>query len=311
MSSKKRAVIITGPTASGKTSLSLLLAEKIGAEIIAADSMQVYRQFDIISAKPSELEMQKTHHHLINCIDVWDDFDVASFSRKVKDVLPSIYQQDKHPLIVGGTGMYVMSLTDGIFEGVAVKEEIVRNLAEDLKNKGNLFLYDKLQHVDPVAAKKIHPNDIKRIMRALSVSLSCGEPFSKVRENKTPVLDDFLIYGISLKRDVLYSRIEARVDEMFKQGAVAEVESILKSGKKISQSAAQALGFKEIAGYINGDYDKERAVYLLKKNTRNFAKRQLTWFRRNDKIKWLDLGKNNSEIDQASMEIIKDIEKIG
>lgn len=311
MSSKKIAIIITGPTCSGKTSLSLHLADKIGAEIIAADSMQIYKQFNIITAKPSQSQMQKIPHHLIDCLDVWEDFDVASFSKKVKAVLPKISKKNAHPLVVGGTGMYVMALTDGIFEGVDVSADVMKQLTVELDKKGNAFLYSKLQQLDADSAKKIHVNDTKRIIRALSVTLSCGKPFSVVRENKVPVIDEFLIYGISLPREVLYTRIEDRVDQMFEQGAVLEVENILKSGKKISQSASQALGFKEIVGYLNGEYDKTRAIYLLKKNTRNFAKRQLTWFRRNEKIKWLDLGVDNNAIDEASLAIIKDIKNCG
>lgn len=303
----KKSIVIASPTCAGKTSLSLILAKKIEAEIISADSMQVYRQFNIITAKPTSDEMADTKHHLIDTVDVWNEFDVASYASEAKNILPSIYEKDKHPLVVGGTGMYIMSLTDGIFEGVPVKEDVKKQLKNDLETKGNAFLYEQLKKYDKKASEKIHLNDTKRILRALEVTLSCGQPFSKVRQNKTPVIENCLIYGIGLKRDVLYNRINDRVDRMFDEGAVAEVENILKDEKGISRSAAQALGFKEIAGYIKGEYDKERAVYLLKKNTRNFAKRQLTWFRRNDRIKWLDLGENNKEQERACEEIIKDL----
>lgn len=302
-----KSILIVGPTCSGKTALSLNLAKQINAEIISADSMQVYKQFNIVTAKPSLADMQNVPHHLVDSIDVWDDFDVASFAQQVKQILPTIYSQNKYPIVVGGTGMYVMSLTEGIFEGVPVCDSVRVQLARELEEKGNAFLYSKLQKYDKLASEKIHLNDTKRIMRALEVTLSCGKPFSEVRQNKTPVLDDFLIYGISLPRSVLYQRIEDRVDKMMEEGAVFEIEKILKNDKKISRTAAQALGFKEIAGYINGEYDKERAVYLLKKNTRNFAKRQLTWFRRDKKIQWLDIN----DINKACLKIKKDLDISG
>lgn len=302
-SQRKQSILIVGPTCSGKTSLSLNLAKQIDAEIISADSMQVYKQFNIVTAKPSLADMQQIPHHLVDNVDVWEDFDVASFSEQVKQILTNIYSKDKYPIVAGGTGMYVMSLTEGIFEGVPVLDSVKEQLEKEFKEKGNAFLYSKLQKYDKVSSEKIHLNDTRRIMRALEVTLSCGKPFSEVRQNKTPVLENYLIYGISLPRKVLYQRIENRVDKMMEEGAVSEIEAILKSDRKISRTAAQALGFKEIAGYVNGDYDKERAVYLLKKNTRNFAKRQLTWFRRDKKIQWLDIN----DINNACQKIKKDL----
>lgn len=311
MSSKKVSIIIAGPTGSGKTSLSLKLAEKIDAEIISADSMQVYKEFNIITAKPSFSEMDKIPHHLIGSMDLSCDFDVAIYAKNVKEIVSDLYAKNKYPLIVGGTGMYIMSLTDGIFEGGDIKEDIQKEMDAVLASQGSCVLHEKLKKYDAKAALKIHPNDAKRITRALGVTLSAGVPFSTLQENKTPVIDQFLFYGIEHKREVLYDRINKRVDKMFEAGAVFEVENILKNDKKISKSAAQALGFKEIAGYIKGEYDKERAVYLLKKNTRNFAKRQLTWFRRDKRIKWLNLGKDNTNADKICIDIIKDLEQIG
>ena len=302
---KQKILVLIGPTAVGKTELSLLLAEEFKAEIISADSMQVYRGMDIGTAKPTPAERRRVPHHLLDVVDPDESFNVADYVDLAEQVLSELKAQGTTPLLTGGTGLYVDALLQGFLFPDAPADPKIRQELEEQAERDPQSLHRELQRVDPVSAQRMHPNDLRRIIRALEVYRRTGEPISllqqKREQQKRPY--DPLYVGLTRERQELYERINRRVDLMLEQGLVEEVAGLLE--KYPSQpTALQALGYKEIAMYLRGEMSLEEAVELLKRDTRRYAKRQLSWFRRNKRIHWLN---RTGLSDAAVLETIRDL----
>lgn len=288
---KKKLIFIVGPTASGKTDIALALAKKLKTEIISCDAMQVYKEASILTAKPSPQDLKKIKHHLVNALSVKDNFDVFTFRQKALRAIASIEKKNKIPLIVGGSGLYMSVLLDGIFE----EKNMGRNLRarkkieHEIARKGRESVYAYLKEVDPASAAKIHINDTRRIVRALEVFEVYGKPISEFHPKREGLFEKYDVRGfvISLDRGELYNRINTRVDKMFKHGAVAEAKRLLR--KKISQTAGGIIGLKEIKAVLDKKMIMDEAKELMKKNTRHYAKRQLTWFRKDKRLKWIEV----------------------
>ncbi|NLP47033.1 MAG: tRNA (adenosine(37)-N6)-dimethylallyltransferase MiaA [Epulopiscium sp.] len=286
----KPLVVIGGPTASGKTKVGIELAQLINGEIISADSMQVYRYMDIGTAKPTLKEMNGIPHHLIDEIDPDEEWNVTLFQKKAKQHIEQIYHKNKIPILLGGTGFYIQSVIYDIdFTEMEVDFEY-RNQLQHLQNQyGNDYLHKKLEKVDPISAQKIHPNNIKRIIRALEYYTQTGIPISQhneqQRQKNTPYQLSF--FALTMDRHRLYQRINQRVEKMINDGLIEEVQNLLTSGYSPELVSMQGLGYKELIPYINGQQTLEEAIYTLKRDTRHFAKRQLTWFRREKNLQWI------------------------
>lgn len=310
---KKPLIIIAGPTASGKTKLSVALAQKINGEIISADSMQVYKGMDIGTAKVKEEEMGGIKHHLISILDPGDGFNIHSFQKLAKNAIQEIESRGKIPILVGGTGFYIQSVLYNIsFDESESNLEIRKNLEKCLEEKGNLFLHSLLKDIDTPSYENIHPNNVKRVIRALEYYQVMGRPISEhneeERNKQSPY--DFLFYVLTMNRDLLYERINQRVEEMFEQGLLDEVKELVKKGYTKELVSMQGLGYKEIIDYFEGKYSLEEAKYILKRDTRHFAKRQLTWFRREKDAIWLPIDQFHFNNENILSKMIKDIEEI-
>ena len=276
-------VILTGPTAVGKTDLSVGLAKRIGGEIISADSMQVYRHMDIGSAKITPMQMGGVAHHLIDILEPTEEFNVVLFQQSAKRAMDGIYERGHIPIITGGTGFYIQALLYDIdFTDNDEDTELRSNLEEIAKMQGSEALYDRLRQIDPESCEIIHANNIKRVIRAIEFYEKTGIKISEhnkiQRQNDSPY--NFAYFVLNDDRNKLYGRIEDRVDEMLKLGLVDEVRSLRDMGCTADMVSMQGLGYKEILAYLDGHTTLEEAVYLIKRDTRHFAKRQLTWFRR-------------------------------
>ena len=287
---KKKIIFIVGPTAVGKTAVAVNLAKIIDAEIISCDSMQVYKGMDIITSKPNALLIKRIPHHLINMVCPSKDFDVARYRKASVSCIDTILKKAKVPLFVGGTGLYVSVLIDGIFTGSPEDALVRQRLYKEKEAYGSAKLYRRLQRVDPIAANKIHPNDIRRIVRALEVFEVSGRPISQLQAKRRGLSEkyDIRIFCLTMQREALYERINQRVEKMFTQGLVAEVKRLCTL--KLSKTAQYAIGIREIMEYSDGRLSLEEAKELIKRNTRRYAKRQLTWFRKDKRIQWLEVG---------------------
>lgn len=291
---KEKVVVICGPTASGKTALSIELAKRINGEIVSADSMQIYKDMDIGTAKPTIDEMKGIKHYLLDFVSPEERYSVAQYKQDAKISIKEIIAKGKTPIIVGGTGLYVDSLIYEIeYTDIKVDENYRKELEKIIEEKGLEELYKKAMEIDEVAMKKISPNDKKRIMRVLEIYKATGKTKTQQEKEsrKKPVEYDYRIFAINWDREILYERINERVDKMIEQGLIDEVKNILKKYDKFP-TAMQGLGYKEVVDYINGIYTKEEMIEKIKMETRRYAKRQLTWFRKNKKTIWLD-GKND------------------
>ena len=276
-------IILTGPTAVGKTDLSITLAKKIGGEVISADSMQVYRHMDIGSAKIRHEQMDGVPHHLIDILEPSEEFNVVYFQKLAKQVMDGIYKRDHIPIVTGGTGFYIQALLYDIdFTDNDEDAALRKNLEEMAQTQGNEVLYNRLRQIDPESCEIIHANNTKRVIRAIEFYEKTGMKISEhnkmQRQNSSPY--NFAYFVLNDDRDKLYRRIEARVDEMMEQGLVEEVRRLAAMGCTGRMVSMQGLGYKELLDYLDGYTTLEEAVYLIKRDTRHFAKRQLTWFRR-------------------------------
>ena len=284
VNSKKKIVIICGPTGIGKTSIAIELAKKNNAEIISADSMQIYKHMNIGTAKPTKSERQIVKHHLVDFILPTEDFDAFKFAKIAKKKVCELYVDKKKSFIVGGTGLYIKSLLYGLPKIGNVSKKSI----EMLEKKSLKSLYNELKSIDAKAIKKIHPNDKYRIIRALSVYKNNSKTLSSFQETnkfKAPLFDALKI-GIKIERDILYKRINQRVDMMIEEGLVDEVKKLFSYGFKSSLKPMQSLGYRHIAKYLLGDFPLKEAINEIKKDTRRYAKRQLTWFRKDKEINW-------------------------
>lgn len=307
----KNLVVITGPTAVGKTDISIKLAKEINGEIISADSIQVYKGLDIGSAKITQDEMDGVKHYLIDVLEPTDDFDIYTFKQMAEEAIEEIYAKGKVPIIVGGTGFYIQSvLYDIDFEETEVDMEYRKELEELAKISGNEYVHEMLEEVDPEYAAGIHPNNLKRVIRALEFYHENNIPLSKhnaeQKENESPY--NFAYYVLNDDRDVLYDRINKRVDLMFDKGLVDEVKGL---GLNNSNQSMQGIGYKEVLDYLNGNLSLEETKELIKKNTRHFAKRQLTWFRREKVVQMIDYRDFDKDVDKVLTFMLKDLEDKG
>jgi tRNA dimethylallyltransferase len=282
-------IVIFGPTAAGKTQLAIELAQKINGEIISADSMQVYRGMDIGTAKPTLAERQGIPHHLIDIRDPDEEWTVSDFVRESKKEEVKSKKNGKIPIIVGGTGLYLWSLLEGFAFPIAPADPEVR---ARLEKELTPTLYSLLSKTDPAAASKIHANDKKRIIRALEVFEVTGKPISELQKNRQPKTEsskrEYALIGLDLPREALYARINARVDAMLAKGLIEEVKGLLAKGYTKDLRSMQALGYKEVIEYLEGNWAQEQMTEELKARTRNFARRQLTWFRRFKDVHWFE-----------------------
>lgn len=284
-------LVIVGPTAVGKTALSLQLAEEFSGEIISGDSMQVYREMDIGTAKATKEERRKIPHHLIDIIDPDASFSVQEFQQLAREKIDDIYRRNHLPMLVGGTGLYVEAITHGYdMPRVPEQREIRRQYQQLAEEEGTLALHQRLREVDPITADKLHPNDQRRIIRALEVYHATGKPFSEQKGKQTSPYH-LLWIGLTMPREHLYERINLRVDQMIKDGLVEEVRHLKEKGFHRGLTSMQAIGYKEIMSYLEGEMTLDEAIDLIKRGTRKFAKRQLSWFRRLPEIHWFDVTK--------------------
>ena len=291
MSQKNKLIVLTGPTAVGKTALSIQLAKRIGGEIVSADSMQVYKYMDIGSAKITKEEMEEVPHHLIDVLDPDEEFHVFRFQEMAKEAIKGIYERGHLPILVGGTGFYIQALVYDIAFGEEEDHSAIRERLENTaREKGSAYLYEYLEKVDPDSAKIIHPNNQKRMIRALEFYELNGTPISehnkRERQKESPY--DFCYFVLNDDRELIYQKIDQRVDEMLAKGLVEEVRALKEMGFQKDMVSMQGLGYKEILSYLDGECTLDEAVYLIKRDTRHFAKRQLTWFKRERDVIWID-----------------------
>ena len=299
---KEEVIVICGPTASGKTSLSIELAKKINGEIISCDSMQIYKDMDIGTAKPTEEEMQGIKHHLIGFISPDERYSVADFKRDAKEKIKEILNKGKKPIIVGGTGLYVDSLIYEIeYPNIEFDEQYRKRLEEEAEQSGLEKLYIQAEKIDPEAIKKISPNDKKRILRILEIYHATGKNKTEQEKEsrKKEVEYDYHVYALNWEREKLYERINKRVDIMIEEGLIPEVENIYKKYEKFP-TAMQGLGYKEVVEFLEGKTTKEEMIEKIKQETRRYAKRQITWFKKNKQTIWL----NAEEKKQNNIKII-------
>lgn len=286
---KKKIFFLVGPTGIGKSAAAVSLAKKIKAEIISCDSMQVYRGMDIITSKATLAQRRQVKHHLLSVVKPSQEYNVARYRDEALAVCDKLFKKGRVSLFVGGTGLYYSIIIDGLFPAVPEDKKIRASLCKQAKAEGSGWLYKKLAGVDPVAAGKIHPNDTRRIIRALEVFMLTGRPISFLQKQRKGLGPGYevKIFGLNTNRESLYKRINARVERMFTLGLIGEVKHLLKG--KLSKTASCAIGIKELKGYFSGDYSLEEARRLIQQESRRYAKRQLTWFRKDKRIKWINI----------------------
>ena len=298
---KQPLIVLTGPTAVGKTSLSISLAKAVNGEIISADSMQVYKKMDIGSAKIRPEEMQGIPHYLVDVLEPEEEFHIVKFQQMAKKAMEDIYSRGKIPILVGGTGFYIQAVTKDIDFTEAQQENDYRKELEALaEEKGGEHLHEMLRKVDPVSADAIHAHNVKRVIRALEFYHQNGSPISahneEQKQHESPY--NLAYFVLNMPRELLYERIDLRVDQMMKEGLLEEVSRLKEEGCHRGMVSMQGLGYKEILAYLDGEYPLEEAVRVLKRDTRHFAKRQLTWFRREQEVTWVNKDQFSYQEDQ-------------
>ena len=302
---ERKVIVIVGPTCSGKTGVGISLAEKLRTEIISADSRQIYKLLTIGTAKPTTDELRKAKHHLVDFLEPDEDYNVSRFESDSLKIIEKLFSQNKIPIVVGGSGLYIKALAEGIFDTVDADSEYREELHDKREKFGNEYLYEELKRVDPQSASKMLPQNWKRVMRALEVYHLTGEPIWKFQETYKRETDiEFKLFGLNWEREKLYRNIENRVDEMIAAGLVDEVKNILALGYSKKINALNTVGYKEIISFLENEITLERAVELIKRNTRRYAKRQMTWFRKTKGIEWLNCDESTSS-EQLSSLILK------
>lgn len=289
---KPKILVVVGPTASGKTALGVALAKRLGGEIISADSMQIYKHMNIGTAKVSLDEMQGVPHHLIDCVSPDEEFSVAKYKAAALEAIEAILSRGKLPIIIGGTGLYINSLSlPWDFQKKDSDEKIRWRLTAEAEVLGNKALYERLKSVDPVTAEIVHPNNLNRLIRALEIYELTGKPKSDFDEEtkKHSVPYDYIILGLDWDRETLYERINRRVDRMIEDGLIEETKMLIERGYDWNLTAMKAIGYKELKAYLEGESSLAEAVTILKRDSRHYAKRQMTWFRKDKRIQWLKM----------------------
>ncbi len=282
-------IVICGPTGIGKTSFAIRLAKQFNAEIVGADSMQIYKYMDIGTAKPSCEELSQVPHHLVDFVEPDEEFDAGRYMALADEAIKQISEQKKNVIVAGGTGFYIKALLYGLFRTSGVCQDTIEALTCELEEKGSRYLHERLALCDPEAARKIHPNDSFRVIRALEVFETTGRKISDRQHshNFKKKRYEFLKIGLYMDRQDLYSRINKRVDMMLDQGLLQEVAGLIEKGYPLSLKSMQSIGYRHMGMFIENRVDWQEAVRLLKRDTRRYAKRQFTWFRRDDQIHWL------------------------
>ncbi len=304
----EKVIVICGPTASGKTGLSIELAKKINGEIVSADSMQIYQEMDIGTAKPTQKEKQGVKHYVMDFVSPEERYSVADYKKNAKKAIKEIIAKGKIPIVVGGTGLYIDSLIYEIeYPNIEFDENYRKNLEKRVQQEGLEILYEEARETDPLAIQKISQNDEKRILRILEIYHATGKTKTEqeIESRKKPLEYDYQVYALKWDREILYQRINKRVDQMLQQGLIQEVQEILKKHDKFP-TAMQGLGYKEVVQFLKGDTTEEEMIEKIKMETRRYAKRQMTWFRKNKQTIWLD---GQASIEDNINIILKNIEK--
>jgi len=303
---ERKVIVIVGPTCSGKTKVGISLAERLQTEIISADSRQFYKYLNIGTAKPSHDELKIVKHHFINFLEPDENYNVSRFESDALKIIEELFELGKIPIVCGGSGLYIKALTEGIFNSVDVDDEYREELKASREKFGNEYLYVELKKVDPQSASGMLPQNWKRVMRALEVYHLTGEPIWKFQENYKRKVDcKFILFGLNWEREKLYRNIEQRVDKMIEAGLWDEVKNNLSLGYSKNLNALNTVGYKEIISYLENEITLERAVELIKRNTRRYAKRQITWFRKTKEINWLACDENTTSEQLVSLIIKK------
>ncbi|MHB8840462.1 MAG: tRNA (adenosine(37)-N6)-dimethylallyltransferase MiaA [Candidatus Aquicultor sp.] len=312
MSDKEKLIAIIGPTATGKSDVAVELAKRIEGEVVSADSMQIYMGMDIGTAKVTPAEMQGVPHYCIDIVEPADPFSVAEYQRLAGEIIDDIVRRGKIPILVGGTGLYVRSVIDKLeFPSGKISSEVRERLEKKARSEGAEALYKELIQKDPAAAEIVHPNNVRRVIRALEVIELTGRPFSSYQgawKDRESVYD-LEMFGLTMDRKLLHERINLRVDKMVQAGLLDEVKGLVGRGYKRFLTSQQAIGYKEVIGYLHGDIPLEEAVETIKARTRQYAKRQLTWFRADHRVQWIDV--TDKTAGDAVNEIIDKLERDG
>ncbi|HWQ79262.1 MAG TPA: tRNA (adenosine(37)-N6)-dimethylallyltransferase MiaA [Anaerovoracaceae bacterium] len=290
-------IFVAGPTAVGKTRYAIEIAKTFQGEIVSADSMQIYQYMDIGSAKPSKEELAAAKHYLVDEIDPGEDFSAAEYQALAKKYIEIIFKEGKTPIVSGGTGLYLNSLIYDMDFSVMPRQADFR---EQLEQEAELFgaghVHDRLKALDPAAAGRIHPNNLKKVIRAIEVFETTGEGIREFSRSFVPTKDyRCILIGLTRNREELYGRIDERVDQLMKAGLIKEIESLLEMGLTVDSISMKGIGYKEIIAYFHGEYSLTEAVRLVKRNTRHYAKRQMTWLRRFPDMIWFNLSEYNEE----------------
>jgi tRNA dimethylallyltransferase len=300
-----KVIVIVGPTCSGKTYLSLLLAKEMNAEIISADSRQIYKFLDIGTAKPTLEQLSSVKHHFINILSPNENYNVSRFENEALDIIQKLLSNKVTPIVVGGSGLYIKALIDGIFDSVGVDAEYRNYLLSKRREYGNEFIYSELQKFDPESASKMLPQNWKRIIRALEVYHLTGKSISMHQADHKREIDlKFIQFGLRWERSILYKNIEKRVDNMLSLGLVEETKSILDKGFDKNLNSLNTVGYKEIISFLENEITLDRAIEFIKRNTRRFAKRQITWFGKDKRINWFDIS-NEEDLLVAGENMLK------
>jgi len=287
---KPKIICVVGPTASGKTAFAIRLAQKYNGEVVSCDSMQIYQGLDIGTAKPTKEEMQGIPHHMLDIVSPKENYSVADFVAAATVVIDDILARGKMPILCGGTGLYIDSIINGITFSEEARDDAYRKeLSHLAEQAGNEAVHALLKEVDPKAAEEIHPNNVKRVIRALEIVKTSGKTKAEFDcDARKEARYDATVYGMQIEREELYRRIDLRVDIMMEEGLLDEVQALLTDGVSMEQTAMQAIGYKELVQYLQGKSTLEDAVECIKRESRRYAKRQMTWFRRNPEILWIN-----------------------
>lgn len=291
---RSQIIFVVGPTGVGKSTVALELAHLLDGEIVSCDAMQVYREVNIANDKPSPDDLKRAKHHMIGCVSVTEDYDVARYRKDAVAAIEDVLKRKKAPLVVGGSGMYMSILLDGIFEGSGEDPFVRRQLQEDAKVLGVEKLYQRLKKVDPISAEKINPNDERRIVRALEVYVSNRKPISQLQKERSGLWAKYAVkvFALNRERQELYDRVNHRVDAMFEAGLIGEMQKI--KSLELSRTASGMIGLTEVTEYLDGKTSLDDTKELMKMNTRHYVKRQLTWFRKDKRLVWLMIPEQES-----------------
>jgi tRNA dimethylallyltransferase len=305
----EKVIVIVGPTCSGKTYLSIKLALMLNGEIISADSRQVFKLLNIGTAKPTTDQLNSVKHHFVDELNPDAEFNVSLFAEKAEIIIENIFRHNKFPIVAGGSGLYIKALIDGISDSADSNSEVREELFELRQKFGNDYLYNELKKVDNISADKMLPQNWKRVIRALEVFRLTGKPIWQHYQKQEAAKNSrysFIQFGLNWDRKTLYQNIETRVDEMINYGLVEEVSGLLEAGYGKELNSLNTVGYKEIIQYLDGEISLDRAIELIKRNTRRYAKRQMTWFNADERISWFEISSVN-DLDLLAEKIVKEI----